>query len=82
MVESLEFERENVAQPTVTAVRCAAHTLQLAVKDACKEFESIFELCRRAVRTLRTPNVALELKRNQLLQAVLDCPTRWDSTAC
>lgn len=33
------------------------------------------------MRTLRRPNVALELKRNQLLQEVLDCPTRWDSTA-
>lgn len=81
LVESLEFERENIAQPIVTAVRCAAHTLQLAVRDACKELEPVFELCRRAVRTLRTPNVVLELKRNQLLQAILDCPTRWDSTA-
>lgn len=81
LVESLQFERENVAQPMVTAVRCAAHTLQLAVRDACKEQQPLFQSCRHAVRTLRRPNVALELKRNQLLQEVLDCPTRWDSTA-
>lgn len=80
LVETMTFENDNIAQPMVIAVRSAAHTLQLAVRDACKELEPLLDVCRCAVRTLRTPNVALELKRNQLLQAVLDCPTRWDST--
>ncbi|CAH2986986.1 unnamed protein product [Chilo suppressalis] len=80
-LNNIEFEDivEHETLSRMTAVRCAAHTLQLAVKDACLELQPFLEECRQAVRVLRTPNVALVLRQNNLPQAILDCPTRWDS---
>lgn len=80
--KELEFEEDilNVISFKMTAVRCAAHTLQLAIKDACLELHPFLEQCRHVVRILRTPNIVLELKNNKFQQAILDCPTRWDST--
>ncbi|KAJ2937288.1 hypothetical protein O0L34_g19528 [Tuta absoluta] len=78
----IEFEDnfQNDTLSRLTSVRCAAHTLQLAVKYACSDIQPLLEQCRQVVRSLRTPNVAMELRQNKLQQAVLDCPTQWDST--
>lgn len=65
---------------TVTSIRCAAHCLQLAVKDACQDIEEFLGHCRRIARNLRTPNMAMRLKILKLQNAVIDTPIRWDST--
>lgn len=53
--------------PKISTVRCTAHTLQLAVRDACNDLEDVLDLVRRVARTtLRTPNNALRLKENNL----------------
>lgn len=66
MLEDLQFDlesSENACIPKVKAVRCAAHTLQLAVRDALREFEVLVQ-CRRVAKILRTPNYALLLRTN------------------
>ncbi|CAK1582169.1 unnamed protein product [Parnassius mnemosyne] len=82
---SLELDTSTGSTPeavcTVTSIRCAAHCLQLAVKDACQEMEEFLGHCRKIVRNLRTPTVAMRLKQLKLQNAVIDTSIRWDSTA-
>lgn len=63
-------------------VRCAAHTLQLALKDACKNVatNNLISNCRAAVRLLRTPQFIRIIKQNGKNVPTLDCSTRWHST--
>lgn len=77
----LQVEEEGNVVRKVTSVRCAAHCLQLAVKDACQDLQEFLEQIRQIVRKLRTPNMSLRLKQQKLPQAVIDMPVRWDSTA-
>ncbi|CAH2089278.1 unnamed protein product [Euphydryas editha] len=78
---NLNLNIDNQAQNKLTTVRCAAHTLQLAIRDACSELRDLLEQCRQIARVLRSPNNALQLRVQGLPQAIIDCPTRWDSTA-
>ncbi|XP_063538085.1 uncharacterized protein LOC134747389 [Cydia strobilella] len=80
-IVELQVQDEDSDMRKIIGIRCAAHCLQLAVKDACKDIEDFFEKCRKIVRKLRTPNMSLKLKEKNLPQAVLDTQTRWDSTA-
>lgn len=63
-------------------VRCAAHTLQLALLDACKDETtcSLITSGREVVRRLRTPQFVRLLRQNYKNVPKLDCTTRWHST--
>lgn len=66
----------------IEGVKCAAHTLQLAVKDYFLNMDS-FEIilkARRVVKYLRTPAFRQLIIENSLPQPQLDVPTRWNST--
>ena len=64
------------------SVRCAAHTLQLAVKDFLKmqNVNSFIIEAKSIVKELRLPRNIKYLKRIGSKQAIKDCPTRWSST--
>ncbi|KAK3919731.1 Zinc finger BED domain-containing protein 4, partial [Frankliniella fusca] len=64
------------------SIRCAAHTLQLAVDDALKadrSLKSTIESVRRLANYLRTPTVAFQIKEARLPLPTLDVCTRWGS---
>lgn len=76
----------NIAKTTlnVGGVPCAAHTLQLAVKDALKkssEANDIISLCRLAAKLLRRETSVLDLQSANIFIKVvrLDCEVRWNS---
>lgn len=67
-------------------IKCAAHTLQLAVQDAIKSLstsdQNLIELCRKAGQFLRLQTTGNEMHRLNM-QCKLpskDVPTRWSST--
>lgn len=70
----------------LSGIRCAAHTLQLVVKDALnkmpEETKNIILLCRRVVKTLRLESTKYLLEGTglQLKKPKLDVETRWGST--
>lgn len=66
----------------ISTVRCAAHTLQLAVRDACidNETQDLIKTVRNLVKKLRTQNYAMFLRASGMKKPLLDCPTRWGST--
>lgn len=63
-------------------VRCAAHTLQLAVDDAMKKssVKATVAKAREVCKKLRCPNVMMMIKKLNLRKPILNCPTRWHST--
>ncbi|CAK1590295.1 unnamed protein product [Parnassius mnemosyne] len=69
---------------TVAAVRCAAHTLQLAVLDALgsesSSIQTMLTNAREVIKKLRTTVYQHLLKRMGAKKPVVDCPTRWSST--
>jgi len=60
----------------ITGVRCAAHTLQLAINDAIEVFKQDIEKIRTYVKHLRTPTLRSLLSLKGLGIPSLDCPTR------
>lgn len=65
-------------------IRCAAHTLQLAVMLALKtgDFEVLIQLCREVCKELRKNSVRIEMEENGILFKMprIDVVTRWNST--
>ncbi|XP_077547934.1 E3 SUMO-protein ligase ZBED1-like [Haemaphysalis longicornis] len=66
-------------------VRCAAHTLQLAVSDALKDSGSntLIAECRAHVKKLRVQSAMGLIRKLGLRKPctnIIDCPTRWMST--
>ncbi len=63
-VDLLELEIWSGSDFAISPIRCAAHTLQLAIKDALKKSQLTvtIENARRVSIKLRTPNVAILLK--------------------
>ncbi|KAM9771218.1 uncharacterized protein LOC133156228 [Syngnathus typhle] len=63
-------------------MRCAIHTLQLAIRDGLKaeHVMKLLDKVRRVVKRLRTPNLLAVLRRRGGLLPVVDVPTRWGST--
>ncbi|KAF2889649.1 hypothetical protein ILUMI_16524, partial [Ignelater luminosus] len=64
-------------------MRCAAHTLQLAITDTLKEDTAATRLLckiRQLVKKLRTPTYLYLIKKESLLKPALDYATRWNST--
>lgn len=70
----------------ITSIRCAAHTLQLSIKDAMKLFsdddKNVISLCREAAKFMRRPSTRYEMRQNGLksILPALDVKTRWNST--
>lgn len=70
---------------TVNGVKCAAHTLQLAVRDALKDKRlniiNLIALYRLVCKTLRKMKYQYTLKENgiEMIAPRLDCCTRWSS---
>lgn len=84
LIEALE---NNFASNTLTVngVKCAAHTLQLAVFDALKDkrlnFNKLIKLCRLVCKKLRKMLCQFILEENGIETKIprLDCLTRWSS---
>ncbi|XP_017139241.1 uncharacterized protein LOC108153647 [Drosophila miranda] len=67
---------------SIASVRCAAHTLQLAVKDFLKTFakDTLIGKARRLVKALRTVTYRASISHEGLSQPLIDSPTMWTST--
>lgn len=72
--------------PEVQGIRCAAHTLQLCIRDAVQKLRSriqnVITLCRRIAKTMKLTATAHELNQAGIEFNVphLDVGTRWCST--
>lgn len=70
----------------INGIRCAAHTLQLCIKDALEKLEqsvkNVIAICRRIAKTMRLNSSAYELKAAEIDFTIpkLDVETRWCST--
>lgn len=67
----------------IISIRCAAHTLQLAIKDALNKtnIQNLLNFCREIVKTMRQKTYMYAMhKLNFYLRPRIDCPTRWSST--
>lgn len=70
----------------VDQVRCAAHTLQLAINDALNLLDgpsnNIISLCRTVAKYLRLPSTQYTLQEKEIYTIFppLDVETRWNST--
>ncbi|XP_076284711.1 uncharacterized protein LOC143211135 [Lasioglossum baleicum] len=81
--DTISNERdETIEKYRARSVRCAAHTLQLAVTDVLKDSDiaAIITNARRVCKKLRTPVFKSLLKALQKKKPIIDCPTRWHST--
>lgn len=68
----------------INGIRCAAHTLQLAVIGALQasDYAILIRLCRAICKQLRKQSIIHELGKNQIIYKIpsIDCLTRWNST--
>lgn len=68
----------------IVGIRCAAHTLQLAVQNTLKipEFEILIRLCRAVCKELRKTSNQYALDKENIKYKIprLDCKTRWNSS--
>lgn len=68
----------------VNAISCAAHTLQLGIRDAIADADfaggnELIQKCKKLTRALRAPSVARVITREKYLQAKKNVNTRWNS---
>lgn len=84
MIKLLEvnFQSNDDVPYEIISVRCAAHSLQLAIQDALRGDDSLptIEQARSIVRKLRTPKMKNIIKSSKKTKAILDNNTRWHST--
>lgn len=90
--EANEFEsllkdlerRFSIHTLNIHGIRCAVHTLQLAIKDALEEtsLTKLIQNCRNICKLLKKGKTRTILKQNQITSPIpkLDCKTRWNST--
>lgn len=68
----------------IYGIKCAAHTLQLAVRKAMKNSNvaELMKICQLVVKLLRKPRIINEIRSNNLEYFLprYDCLTRWSST--
>ncbi|CAG7821698.1 unnamed protein product [Allacma fusca] len=76
------IDEETYLGYNVKFLRCAAHTLQLAVLKFAKanENKKIILAARKVVKVLRTTNVRYVLQTLTRSSPIIDCDTRWSST--
>ena len=76
---------ESTSRPMLRGLRCAAHTLQLAVDDALSlkqsSLKSDIAKARHVCKILRNPSIVVILKKLKRKKPILDCVTRWHSTS-
>ncbi|GFQ82084.1 zinc finger BED domain-containing protein 4 [Trichonephila clavata] len=79
-IEDEVFFDHNFSFNKLIGIRCAAHTLQLAIKDSIKkaDFNEFISDARRLVKKLRIPSLMLKFKDVNTKRPILDCPTRWN----
>lgn len=67
----------------LSLIRCAAHCLNLAVKDSLTDptTSALLQTYRKLCKKLRSPQAARLLRQQGLVIPLLDCETRWGSTA-
>ncbi|XP_070073345.1 uncharacterized protein [Drosophila takahashii] len=81
-----ELQEEELTQHlnihSIVSIKCAAHTLQLAIKDFFDRLGSVpfIDKARNIVKLLRTPSFSYLIEEEALSKPVLDVPTRWSST--
>lgn len=82
-----ELQHQNDSQIfSVDSIRCAAYTLQLAVRDALDKIspniKNVIELCSRVAKFLRCKNAKVKLLKAGIKTILpsLDVLTRWSST--
>lgn len=90
--ETEEFERIlkelekrfSIYTLNINGIRCAVHTLQLAIRDALKAtgLEDLISKCRKICKLLKKGSVKRLLTQNNIFISIpkLDCKTRWNST--
>ena len=73
---------EAPSRSILRGIRCAAHTLQLAVDDALKQstLKDVIAKARTVCKVLRSPSIMVILKKLKRPKPILDCVTRWHST--
>lgn len=78
----LNSEIRSILYENVDCIRCAAHTLQLAVRDGLKKSNcnDIIEKARTLVKKLRLPHMVLILEAKGCIIPPLDATTRWSYT--
>lgn len=67
----------------VTAIRCAAHVLQLIINIALGNTDyatKLIKKSRRIVRKLLSPSMTNLMRQQKVNLAIIDCATRWSST--
>lgn len=76
------FSEDNLEFTNITGIKCAAHTLQLAIKDSIKkaDLNNFISDARELVKKLRIPSLISKFKDSNVKRPVLDCTTRWNST--
>ena len=79
ILDLLESQCFSEAGKVIIGIRCAAHTLQLAIEDALKKvlLIEITNIARRVWVKLRTTNIRLLLKDLKLPMPKLDFQTRY-----
>lgn len=73
----------DVKNAIMTAIKCAAHTVQLVVNVSLNKTnyaKKLITKCRRIVRSLLNPNMYNLIKQQRLRCPIIDCLTRWSST--
>lgn len=65
----------------IRSIKCAAHTLQLAIKDFFVANKiNLVNRVRQVAKTLRNPSYRHSMQQLELKKPILDVPTRWNST--
>lgn len=80
------LNREINPDNSIHGVRCAIHTLQLAIKDAIASMRSadsnVILLCRNIAKFMRLKSTQIEMRNKNIsiVLPTLDVETRWNST--
>lgn len=84
--ELIEMESSRISRRQslhfVHQIHCSLHTLNLAIGDALSAaaYTQLFERCRELSKELRKPSIHNLITKKNLKSAVLDCPTRWNTS--
>ena len=80
-VDESQLDLEVTVPPSVDHMRCAVHTLQLAVRDGIRETaKPILTKLRAVAKEARSPKINEQLKWRMGLVAILDQETCWGSS--